>query len=180
MASKKLDVERGDSQLNGRLIDGKLDGPLQIEEAQRPQAKLNYSQGELEGTSTLYHPNGKVSAVLPFVKGKLQGMASFYAAEGGLQRQASYCRGLLHGEANNYFPDGKLAEAEFYRDGVRDGHYRRLHPNGSPAVEARYLNGQLLEPAQAYAEDGRPLDAEGKPISRVRWWFRRWNDPAQA
>ncbi|WP_434601130.1 toxin-antitoxin system YwqK family antitoxin [Pseudomonas sp. Z4-7] len=180
MASKKLDVERGDSQLNGQLIDGKLDGPLQIEEAQRPQAKLNYSQGELEGTSTLYHPNGKVSAVLPFVKGKLQGMASFYAAEGGLQRQASYCRGLLHGEANNYFPDGKLAEAEFYRDGVRDGHYRRLHPNGSPAVEARYLNGQLLEPAQAYAEDGRPLDAEGKPISRVRWWFRRWNDPAQA
>ncbi|WP_434573541.1 toxin-antitoxin system YwqK family antitoxin [Pseudomonas sp. Z3-8] len=180
MASKKLDVERGDSRLNGQLIDGKLDGPLQIEEAQRPQAKLNYSQGELEGTSTLYHPNGKVSAVLPFVKGKLQGMASFYAAEGGLQRQASYRRGLLHGEANNYFPDGKLAEAEFYRDGVRDGHYRRLHPNGSPAVEARYLNGQLLEPAQAYAEDGRPLDAEGKPISRVRWWFRRWNDPAQA
>ncbi|MFL6606694.1 MAG: toxin-antitoxin system YwqK family antitoxin [Pseudomonas sp.] len=180
MASKKLDVERGDSQLNGQLIDGKLDGPLQIEEAQRPQATLNYSQGELEGTSTLYHPNGKVSAVLPFVKGKLQGMASFYAAEGGLQRQASYRRGLLHGEANNYFPDGKLAEAEFYRDGVRDGHYRRLHPNGNPAVEARYLNGQLLEPAQAYAEDGRPLDAEGKPISRVRWWFRRWNDPAQA
>ena len=178
MASKKLDVERDDSQLKGQLIDGKLDGPLQIEEAQRPQAKLNYSQGELEGTSTLYHPNGKVSAVLPFVKGKLQGMASFYAAEGGLQRQASYRRGLLHGEANNYFPDGKLAEAEFYRDGVRDGHYRRLHPNGNPAVEARYLNGQLLEPAQAYADDGRPLDAEGKPISRLRGWFKRWNDPA--
>jgi antitoxin component YwqK of YwqJK toxin-antitoxin module len=180
MASKKLDVERDDSQLNGQLVDGKLDGPLQIEEAQRPQAKLHYHQGELEGTSILYHPNGKVSAVLPFVKGKLQGTASFYAAEGGLQRQATYRRGLLHGEANNYFPDGQLAEAEFYRDGVRDGHYRRLHPNGSLAVEARYLNGQLLEPAQAYAQDGRPLDAEGKPISRVRWWFRRWNDPAQA
>ncbi|KKA06934.1 hypothetical protein VP02_15690 [Pseudomonas ogarae] len=180
MASKKLDLERGDSQLSGQLVDGQLDGPLQIEEAQRPQAKLNYSQGELQGTSTLYHPNGKVSAVLPFVKGKLQGVASFYAAEGGLQRQATYRRGLLHGEANNYFPDGQLAEAEVYRDGVRDGRYRRLHANGNPAVEARYLNGQLLEPAQAYAEDGRPLDAEGKPISRVRWWFRRWNDPAQA
>ncbi|BBH32943.1 toxin-antitoxin system YwqK family antitoxin [Pseudomonas bijieensis] len=180
MASKKLDVERGDSQLSGQLVDGRLDGSLQIEEAQRPQAKLNYSQGELHGTSTLYHPNGRVSAVLPFVKGKLQGVASFYAAEGGLQRQATYRNGLLHGEANNYFPDGQLAEAEFYRDGVRDGRYRRLHPNGNPAVEARYLNGQLLEPAHAYAEDGRPLDAEGKPISRVRWWFRRWNDPAQA
>ncbi|CAH0235683.1 toxin-antitoxin system YwqK family antitoxin [Pseudomonas brassicacearum] len=180
MASKKLDLERGDSQLRGQLVDGQLDGPLQIQEAQRPQATLNYSQGELQGSSTLYHPNGKVSAVLPFVKGKLHGVASFYAAEGGLQRQATYRRGLLHGEANNYFPNGQLAEAEVYRDGVRDGRYRRLHPNGNPAVEARYLNGQLLEPAQGYAEDGRPLDAEGKPISRVRWWFRRWNDPAQA
>ncbi|MCG6574830.1 toxin-antitoxin system YwqK family antitoxin [Pseudomonas sp. AF32] len=180
MASKKLNVERNDSQLSGQLVDGRLDGPLKIDEAGRPQATLNYQHGELQGSSTLYHPNGKVSAVLPFVGGKLQGVASFYAAEGGLQRQASYRAGLLHGEANNYFPDGQLAEAEFYRNGVRDGRYRRLHPNGKPAVEARYLNGQLLEPAQAYAEDGRPLDAEGKPISRVRWWFRRWNDPAQA
>jgi len=180
MGSKKLDLERGDSQLSGQLVDGHLDGPLLIEEAQRPQAKLTYSQGELQGTSTLYHPNGRVSALLPFVQGKLQGVASFYAAEGGLQRQAAYQRGLLHGEANNFFPDGQLAEAEFYRHGVRDGRYRRMHPNGNPAVEARYLNGQLLEPAHAYAEDGRPLDAEGKPISRVRWWFRRWNDPAQA
>ncbi|SFX80351.1 MULTISPECIES: toxin-antitoxin system YwqK family antitoxin [unclassified Pseudomonas] len=180
MASRKLDLERDDSQLQGQLVDGRLDGMLKIEEAQRPQARLNYSQGELQGSSTLYHPNGKVSAVLPFVNGRLQGVASFYAAEGGLQRQASYRRGLLHGEANNYFPDGQLAEAECYRDGVRDGRYRRMHPNGNPAVEARYLNGQLLEPAQAYAEDGRPLDADGKPISRLRWWFRRWNDPAQA
>lgn len=179
MASKKLEVERDDSQLNGQLVDGRLDGLLKIEEAGRTQAKLNYQHGELQGSSTLYHPNGKVSAVLPFVKGKLHGVASFHAAEGGLQRQASYRAGLLHGEANTYFPDGQLAEIEFYRDGVRDGHYRRLHPNGKPAVEARYLNGQLLEPAHAYAEDGRPLDAEGKPISRLRWWFQRWSDPQQ-
>jgi hypothetical protein len=180
MSSSKVDLDRGDSHMDGRLIDDQLEGPLHIKEAGRPQADLNYSQGELQGTSLLYHPNGKVSAQLPYVRDKLQGVASFYAPEGWLLRKANYRRGLLHGEASNYFPDGQLAEAECYRDGVRDGRYLRFHPNGKTAVDARYLNGQLVEPEQGFASDGRPLDAEGKPISRVRWWVRRWTDPAQA
>lgn len=180
MAITPLDLEQNDKRLKGRLVDGQLEGALNIKDDGRVQADLQYSQGELQGTSLLYHPNGKVSAQLPFVRDKLQGIASFYAPEGWLQRKATYRRGLLQGEAFNYFPDGQLAEAEFYRDGVRDGRYQRFHPNGKTAVEARYLNGQLLEPEQGFAADGRPLDADGKPISRVRWWFRRWSDPAQA
>ncbi|MBU6960447.1 toxin-antitoxin system YwqK family antitoxin [Pseudomonas sp. CVAP len=180
MASSKVELERGDSQMSGRLTDDQLDGPLHIKEARRPQADLNYSKGELQGISVLYHPNGKVSAQLPFLRDKLQGVASFYAPEGCLQRKATYRRGLLHGEASNYFPDGHVAEVEFYRDGVREGLYQRFHPNGKQAVNARYLNGQLLEPEQAFASDGRPLNAEGKPISRMRWWWMRWTDPQQA
>jgi hypothetical protein len=180
MTSSKLDLERGDSHLDGRLLEGRLEGPLRIKDAGRPQANLSYSNGELQGTSLLYYPNGNVSAQLPYVRDKLHGVASFFAPEGGLQRKATYRQGLLHGEANNYFPDGLLAETQFYRDGVREGRYQRFHPNGKTAVEARYLNGQLLEPEQGFATDGRPLDAEGKPISRVRWWFRRWSDPAEA
>lgn len=180
MAITPLDLQQNDKQLKGRLLDGQLDGALHIKDDGRAQADLHYSQGELQGTTLLYYPNGKVSAQLPFVRDKLQGIASFYAPQGWLQRKATYRRGLLHGEALNYFPDGQLAEAEFYRDGVREGRYQRFHPNGKAAVEARYLNGQLLEPEQGFASDGRPLDADGKPISRVRWWFRRWSDPEQA
>lgn len=57
MSSDKLELERGDSRLDGRMLDGRLEGPLHIKEAGKPQAALNYSQGELHGTSLLYHPN---------------------------------------------------------------------------------------------------------------------------
>jgi len=95
MAITPLDLQQDDKQLKGRLQDGQLDGPLNIKDDGRPQADLNYRQGQLQGTSLLYHPNGKVSAQMPFVRDKLQGVASFYAPEGWLQRKATYRRGLL-------------------------------------------------------------------------------------
>lgn len=179
MVITPLDVQQNDKQMKGRLQDGQLDGALQIKDDGRKQADLNYSAGELQGMSLLYHPNGKISAQMPFVRDKMQGVASFYSPEGWLQRKATYRRGLLHGEAFNYFPDGQIAEAELYRDGVREGRYQRFHPNGKQAVDARYLNGQLMEPERGFAEDGRPLGADGKPISRVRWWYQKWADPQQ-
>lgn len=74
-ASGKLDLVRGDSHLAGNLLDGSLEGPLRIDEHDRPQASLGYRQGQLHGASTLFHPNGKVSAQLAFVDGKLHGPA---------------------------------------------------------------------------------------------------------
>ncbi len=73
-----LDLQQNDKQLKGRLLDGQLDGALHIKDDGRAQADLHYSQGELQGTTLLYHPNGKVSAQLPFVRDKLQGIASFF------------------------------------------------------------------------------------------------------
>ncbi|KPZ13204.1 Phophatidylinositol-4-phosphate 5-kinase [Pseudomonas syringae pv. theae] len=169
--SQAVDVQSGDTRLAGRLHDGKLNGPLRIEENGRPLASLNYSNGALQGMSLTYHPNGKVSAQLPYVNDRLHGIASYYSPEGLLQRKATHHNGLLHGEASNHYPDGQPAELEHYRDGVRDGLYRRFHGNGNVAFEARYLNGQKLDQEQQFAEDGRPLDAKGKPVSRLRWWW---------
>ena len=58
-ASGKLDLVRGDSHLAGNLLDGSLEGPLRIDEHDRPQASLGYRQGQLHGASTLFHPNGR-------------------------------------------------------------------------------------------------------------------------
>ncbi|MBD9504315.1 toxin-antitoxin system YwqK family antitoxin [Pseudomonas sp. PDM23] len=169
--SGTLDLKRGDSTLQGRLQDGALEGPLRISERGRPQASLDYRDGELHGTSTLYHPNGQVSAQLPYVRGRLQGEARFFAAEGWLQRRVSYRDGLMHGEACSYLADGTLVEQAFYREGVQEGPFRRFHGNGQLAQEARYAKGAPLDQPRAYAEDGRPLDDNGKPISRLRWWL---------
>ena len=82
MAITPLDLHQDDKQLKGRLQEGQLEGPLNIKDDGRKQADLQYSHGELQGTSLLYHPNGKVSAQMPFERDKLQGVASFYAPEG--------------------------------------------------------------------------------------------------
>ncbi|AVO56064.1 toxin-antitoxin system YwqK family antitoxin [Ectopseudomonas mendocina] len=180
MANGNLDLTRGDSRLQGKLQDGALDGTVRIQEAGRPQAQLGYVNGLLHGPSILYHPNGQVSAQLPYTDGRLHGVAQYFAAEGWLQRKVSYRQGLMHGEASSYYPDGALAEVELYRDGVRDGLYQRFHGNGQTAHRSRYLNGKPLDEGQGFAEDGRPLDADGKPMSRLRWWWRRWNESAEA
>ncbi|EZH79851.1 MORN repeat variant [Ectopseudomonas composti] len=180
MANGNLDLTRGDSRLQGTLQDGALDGPVRIQEAGRPQAQLSYANGVLQGPSILYHPNGQVSAQLPYADGRLHGVAQYFAAEGWLQRKVTYSQGLMHGEASSYYPDGSLAELELYRDGVRDGLYQRFHGNGQMAHRSRYVNGKMLDEGQGFAEDGRPLDEGGKPISRLRWWWRRWQESAEA
>lgn len=180
MANGNLDLTRGDSRLQGKLQDGALDGPVRIQEAGRLQAQLGYANGVLHGPSILYHPNGQVSAQLPYSDGRLHGVAQYFAAEGWLQRKATYRQGLMHGEASSYYPDGNLAELELYRDGVRDGLYQRFHGNGQVSHRSHYAKGKPLDEGQGFAEDGRPLDADGKPMSRLRWWWRRWNESAEA
>lgn len=180
MANGNLDLTRGDSRLQGKLQDGALDGPVRIQEAGRSQAQLGYANGVLHGPSILYHPNGQVSAQLPYADGRLHGVAQYFAAEGWLQRKVTYRQGLMHGEASSYYPDGSLAELELYRDGVRDGLYQRFHGNGQVSHRSRYAKGKPLDEGQGFAEDGRPLDADGKPMSRLRWWWRRWNESAEA
>ena len=178
--SGTLDLKRGDSTLQGRLQDGALEGPLRISEHGRPQASLDYRDGELHGTSTLYHPNGRISAQLPYVRGRLHGEARFFVAEGWLQRKVSYRDGLMHGEASSYLADGTLAERAFYRDGGQEGPFRRFHASGQLAQGARYAKGVPVEQPRAYAEDGRPLDENGKPVSRLRWWLGSRGEPSEA
>mgnify|MGYP006183064443 CR=1 FL=1 len=42
-----------------------------------------------------------------------------------------------------------------------------------------WLKGRLLDDSQQFSNDGRPLDATGKPMSRVRWWWKRWSEAGQ-
>ena len=64
MAITPLDLQQDDKHLKGRLKDGQLDGPLNIKDDGRQQADLNYSQGQLQGTSLLYHPKDRKSTRL--------------------------------------------------------------------------------------------------------------------
>ncbi|WP_443190774.1 toxin-antitoxin system YwqK family antitoxin [Pseudomonas indica] len=177
--SGSVTLRRGDAQLNGTLRDGALDGPVRIDDSGRPLATLSYRLGSLHGPLVMLHPNGKPSARLNYANDRLHGPASFYAEQGWLLRQANYRDGLLHGEVKTYFSDGTLAELEHYHAGQLHGLYQRFHANGRTALRCTYRQGVPVEPKQGFAEDGRPLDDDGKPVSRLTWWWRRWGEASE-
>jgi hypothetical protein len=43
-----------------------------------------------------------------------------------------------------------------------------------------FQQGQVAEAEQRFSKDGRPLDEEGKPISRMAWWWRRLTQAPEA
>lgn len=169
----KLDLRRGERQLSGTLRDGALDGVLRIEEQERPQASLSYRQGVLHGPFVLLHPNGRPAARMTYQDGKLHGPATFHAPEGWLQRQANYRAGMLHGEVKTFFADGGLAELQHYHAGQLHGLQQRFHPGGQLAWRQLFQQGQGVEPERSFGKDGRPRDEQGKPISRLAWWWQR-------
>lgn len=169
--SRQASVDRGDSRIDGTVVDGVLHGTTRISADGAPVAVLRYAHGLLFGPATLFHPTGQPSAQLNYVDGKLDGKAVYYAQDGSVQREAHYARGVLNGESVTYFPDGTVLERANYRQGALHGVSQRLHPNGRLAEQQLFREGQPLRPAEGYASDGRPLGADGRPVPRwKRWW----------
>ena len=50
---------------------------------------------------------------------------------------------------------------------------------GDSRLQGKLQDGALDGPVRIQ-EAGRPQDAEGKPISRLRWWWRRWQESGEA
>ncbi|TBU91645.1 toxin-antitoxin system YwqK family antitoxin [Stutzerimonas kirkiae] len=177
MSTTRLELQRDDSRLQGNLLDQRLEGPLQISEHGRPQARLEYRDGVLHGTSTLYHPNGQVSALMPHAQGRPHGQARFYSDEGWLQRTINYRNGLMHGKASSYFANGQVAEQACYHEGILHGPLQRFHPNGQLALNSRYAQGQSLGTPLTYDAQGHTLDEQGRRPSRLRIWLDNWREP---
>ena len=154
-SSGPVEVQRGDSRLVGQLDSGALQGLARVSEQGRPQAAMSYHQGALQGPMVLYHPDGKPSAKLTFKQDR------------------------LHGPASNYFEDGSLASREHYQNGQLQGRCQRYHSNGCLAETIDYHQGQPLEASRRYAADGRPLNAQGQPMARWRWWWLSWSQPPE-
>jgi hypothetical protein len=65
-----------------------------------------------------------------------------------------------------------LLEHAVYRHGKLQGLLQRFHPNRRLAERQVFNAGKPVAPAERYASDGRPLDAEGKPMPRWKQWWR--------
>ena len=177
---RNVSIDRGDARIEGTTLDGALHGTARVWAGDMPVAVLSYARGTLHGRATLMHPDGSRAAQLNYADGKLDGKAVYYLPDGTVQRVAHYARGALHGECKTWLPDGTLLEEALYRQGKLQGVLRRFHPNGKLAQRQVFHAGKPIEDAERYANDGRPLDADGKPLSRWRQWWRTLFGPPAA
>lgn len=82
------------------------------------EATIPYVKGDLEGTSTYYHPNGQVWKTIPYIKNRVNGIAEIYRCDGCLLLTSTYCNGVKEGESRRYWDPDVLAAEEVYCEGL--------------------------------------------------------------
>ena len=131
-------VERFYRSKTDSLVQGKYeifdDAGNLIEEA-------NYVDGLLDGTRTLYHPNGKPQYVETHVAGTFSGPYRAYYPDGELELEGEYVDNKSAGTWRRYYPDGAKMEEVTMADGRENGPFREWHPNGQPKATGNYANG---------------------------------------
>jgi antitoxin component YwqK of YwqJK toxin-antitoxin module len=87
MMNKPQDVSvtRGESGVEGTLVNGALHGGARIYADGVMLAILRYAHGRLGGPATLLYPDGTPSAQLNYADDKLDGKAVYYAQDGTVQ-----------------------------------------------------------------------------------------------
>lgn len=80
-------------------------------------AEIQYSKGDLQGTSTYYHSSGYVWKMIPYEQDKIHGEEKIYLESGELFQQTTYSQGIKHGFSQRFWPNRQLAAQEEYRQG---------------------------------------------------------------
>ncbi len=88
------------------------------DENQHLCALINYSKGDLEGTSLYFHPNGKIWKSIPFHKNLIEGAYDIFLETGELLQSTNYVSDQKHGKAIRFWSGtDRIAGEEFYNQG---------------------------------------------------------------
>ncbi len=131
-------IERFYRSKTDSLVEGKFeifdDKGVLIEEAY-------YVNGLLDGTRTLYHPNGKPQYVETHVKGQFIGTYKAFYPDGQLELVGEYVNNQSAGIWTRYYPDGAKMEEVTFADGRENGPFLEWHPNGNKKATGSYADG---------------------------------------
>lgn len=105
-----------------------FDGESQTwDEDGRLIATIPYANGELEGTSFYYHPNGKIWKHIPFCHGKMEGIAETYLECGSILQTTEFSAGEKNGMSRRHWENGQISSDEIYCHGkLTTGRYYSL------------------------------------------------------
>lgn len=117
-----------------------------------------YTNGKIEGRSTMYYNTGKVFGEQSFADGNKTGVQKYYYPGGKLNFTIEYNNGTRDGKCITFYEDSTLKETKFYKADSIDGSYKYYYPNGRLWTERIYNNGALLNVTQLYDKNGGNLN----------------------
>lgn len=118
-------------------------------------AIIHYLNGEKHGEMITYFENGSVSSRKNYKEGYLHGKGTWYYENGKVKIEHSYMYDQLFGKSTAYHENGNLAETSAFSDGRLTGYYRSYHTNGKLYTECTYLYGGIDGDYYRYDDNGQ-------------------------
>lgn len=143
------------------------------------KAEAFYHFGKLHGPWSFYSPEGVLLFRSWFVKGKKEGRCCAYYSSGALYSLLGYCRGLLQGKNLYYYSDGTLKTAADYEKGVLHGSIRLYHSNGVLKKEQHVVKGQLHGQERMWNEWGILILEASYEYGKVVGVSKKWHANGQ-
>lgn len=122
----------------------------------QPKEIINFnSQGEKEGKSEEYHPNGQLKAVADYKADLLEGEVKMWFEDGSVSALKFFKKGKPIGEQKEYFSKDSVGDqgkksplqiARLFRyddNGELEGEQRSFYPTGAVQTVVNYSHGQL-------------------------------------
>ncbi|TDP01464.1 toxin-antitoxin system YwqK family antitoxin [Flavobacterium sp. 245] len=110
----------------------------------------NYKNGKLEGTRSVYYPDGKIAEEMIYKNGSKEGIYKKYGQNAILLEQSTYKNNVYNGDAVFYDSDGVMASKGKFLNGKKVGMWQF------------YLRGKLTkevnmsDPKSNYQADSKP------------------------
>lgn len=155
-AGTRQEVTPGETSARGRLQVRTVFYPdgqvwMQWTELITPQSAT------LEGTLTVFHPNGTVKEVSEFRSSKREGLQIFRNEDGSLRGTIPHVDGKAEGKCIWYHPNGVKSCVGHYQNDVEHGLWQTWHANEVLASESRFENGKRQGPATFWNDQGRKV-----------------------
>ena len=107
--------------------------------------RLDYKNGQADGSSKLYFPNGKLASEATFKNNVQVGVQKDYDENGKLVGELSFKNGKRDGVAKRYYPNGKVHIEAVYKNNLLDGPAKTYDENGKIIQQATFKNGKEIK-----------------------------------
>ncbi len=142
-ADEQIYWESGRLKAEGRMIDGKEEGPWkEYYESGEKRAELNFKDGLREGHVTVFWPNGRKKGEGDYRTDQYLGVWTSWYENGQKKEECSLEEGKEIGQWRLWDTLGRLIEEHEYMNGQLEG-WATLFDSGGVREQRYYVNGEM-------------------------------------